>query len=228
MQYCPNCRVRIRGRKARCPLCQRELTELERNGPEMPAEEEFDPFVRLPGRRVSFLMLVRIVTFVCVSLEILLGAAEILSGGNRGWIIAVMLGVLLGWIDFRIAVYYHSNLLRMLTTQGYLIMALCLAIAHWTGGSWAISWVVPGMFLLLIAVTFTAAAAQRMELHEFILYPAFDVLMSLLQIVPIVLGKNPLIGPAVLCIAGMLILVSSLIIFRGRMLQEAALKYLHL
>ena len=27
MQYCPNCMIQIRGRKARCPLCQRELMD---------------------------------------------------------------------------------------------------------------------------------------------------------------------------------------------------------
>ena len=73
-----------------------------------------------------------------------------------------------------------------------------------------------------------AAKAQGMELHEYILYPAFDVLMSLLQIIPITLGTNPIVAPAVICIAFMLILVNSLIIFRGRMLREAAEKYLHL
>ena len=273
MQYCPNCMIQIRGRKARCPLCQRELmdpdswTEPEsqrhpiEKTPEAvsaPADSEGknpeavfiaagddeknpdpnltlqeppyddDPFVRLPSPKVSFMLKVRAVTFICISLEILLGAAQIISGGS-GWFLAAMLFVLLGWVDFRIAVYYRSNPIRMLTTQGYIIMAACLILAHISKtGSWAVTWVVPFMFCLLIAVTFIAARAQKMELHEYILYPAFDVLMSLLQIIPIVLGINPIVAPAVICIAIMLILVSGLIIFRGRMLREAAEKYLHI
>ena len=108
-------------------------------------------------------------------------------------------------------------------------MAACLIIANISKtGSWAVTWVVPLMFCLLIAVTFAAAKAQEMDLHEYILYPAFDVLMSLLQIIPIAHGTNPMSAPAVLCIALMLILVSGLIIFRGRMLREAAEKYLHI
>ena len=67
-----------------------------------------------------------------------------------------------------------------------------------------------------------------MELHEFILYPVFNVLMSLLQIIPIALGTNPIIAPAVICMAIMLILGSSLVVFRGRVLREAVEKYLHL
>ena len=273
MQYCPNCMIQIRGRKARCPLCQRELMdpdswtepELQRHPIEKTPEAVFaaagsegknpeavfieagvnekkpdsnltlqelpyddDPFVRLPSPKVSFMLKVRAVTFICISLEILLGAAQIISGGS-GWFLAAMLFVLLGWVDFRIAVYYRSNPIRMLTTQGYIIMAACLILAHISKtGSWAVTWVVPFMFCLLIAVTFIAARAQKMELHEYILYPAFDVLMSLLQIIPIVLGINPIVAPAVICIAIMLILVSGLIIFRGRMLREAAEKYLHI
>ena len=221
MQYCPNCRVKIRGRKARCPLCQRELTDL---GGEMD-----DPFVKLPSPRVSFRRMIQVVTFVCISLEILLGAFEIIKGFTAGWIYVFMLVILLAGVDFQIAVYYRNNLIRMLTTQGYIIMALLLIIAHLTrSGSWAVTWVVPSMFLMLIAVTFAAAKFQQMELQEFILYPAFDVLMSLLQIIPIALGLNKNIAPAVLCIALMLILVSSLVIFRGDMLRDAAAKYLHM
>lgn len=273
MQYCPNCMIQIRGRKARCPLCQRELMDpdswtepepqrhpIEKNpeavsaaagsegknpgavfiaagddeknpDPNLTLQEppyDDDPFVRLPSPKVSFMLKVRAVTFICISLEILLGAAQIISGGS-GWFLAAMLFVLLGWVDFRIAVYYRSNPIRMLTTQGYIIMAACLILAHISKtGSWAVTWVVPSMFCLLIAVTFIAARAQKMELHEYILYPAFDVLMSLLQIIPIVLGINPIVAPAVICIAIMLILVSGLIIFRGRMLREAAEKYLHI
>ncbi len=217
--------IQIRGKKARCPLCQRELIDPELQG--MPMEDD-DPFVRLPSPKVSFMRMVRTVTFICICLEILLGAVQIISGGN-GWLMAVMLFILLGWADFQVVVYYRTNLIRMLTIQGYIIMAACLIIAHITNsGSWAVTWVVPSLFCLLIVVTFAAAKAQQMELHEYILYPAFDVLMSLLQIIPIALGTNPLIAPAVICMAIMLVLGSSLVVFRGRVLREAAEKYLHL
>ena len=153
---------------------------------------------------------------------------QIITGGS-GWILAAMLIVLLGWADFQVVIYYRTNLIRMLTTQGYIIMAACLIIAHVTNtGSWAITWAVPSLFCLLIIVTFAAAKIQKMELHEFILYPVFNVLMSLLQIIPIALGTNPIIAPAVICMAIMLILGSSLVVFRGRVLREAVEKYLHL
>ena len=226
MQYCPNCKVRIRGNKAHCPLCEREVVNIDVNddvdtgGDRDAADTEMamedDPFVRLPSPRVSFMLMVRTVTFVCVTLEILLGAAQIISGSS-GWLLAIMLFILLGWIDFQAALYYRNNLIRMLTTQAYIIMGICLLIAAYTRtGSWAVSWVVPIMFGILIIVTFGAAKLQGMELHEYILYPVFDVLMSMLQIIPVALGRNPVRAPAVLCISMMLILARSFLIFRNR------------
>ena len=156
--------------------------------------EPDDPFVKLPSPRVSFRRMIQVVTFACVSMEILLGAFEIIKGFTASWIYVFMLVILLAGVDFQIAVYYRNNLIRMLTTQGYIIMALLLIIAHLTrSGSWAVTWVVPSMFLI-----------------------------------PIALGLNKNIAPAVLCIALMLILVSSLVIFRGDMLRDAAAKYLHM
>ena len=58
--------------------------------------------------------------------------------------------------------------------------------------------------------------------------PSREISFLLLQIIPIVTGVNRHIAPAVICIALMLILVSSLVIFRGRMLRTAVTKYLHI
>ena len=159
-----------------------------------------DPFVMLPSPRVSFRRMTQIVNFVCISLEILLGAFEIIKGFTAGWIYVCMLVILLAWVDFQIAVYYRNNLIRMLTVQGFIIMAVLLLIARLTrSGSWAVTWAVPSMFLVLIIVTFAAARLQQMKLQEFILYPAFDVLMSLLQIIPIALGYSEML-PQNICI----------------------------
>ncbi len=197
-------------------------------------EEDFDfasedPFVHLPLPQVSFTLMMRIVAFLCVSSEIILGAFQVITGFSNGWVFAVMGGILIGWADILLAVYYRNNIIRMLNTQAYVIMAACLVIDAFTGArGWAISWVVPSMFLVAVFATSAAGKAQNMELNEYILYPAFNVLMSLLQIIPIALGINRVIAPAVICIAMMLILVSGLIIFRGSMLRDAAAKYLHI
>ena len=239
MQYCPKCQMQIRGPKARCPLCQGELVEpmiIKGTGAdsggmrtaEQSAAAADDPFARIRRAPVSYLLMFQILTFICVSIIILMGAAQVISGFTIGWIYVAVLGILAGWADIVLAVYYRSNILKMLTTQAYMLMAVSILIDYMTTrNGWSVSWFIPIMFILIVVITFAVALGQRMQLNEYILYPAFDVLMSLLQIIPIVTGVNRHIAPAVICIALMLILVSSLVIFRGRMLRTAITKYLH-
>ena len=239
MQYCPKCQMQIRGPKARCPLCQGELVEpmiIKGSGAdsggmrtaEQSAAAADDPFARIRRAPVSYLLMFQILTFICVSIIILMGAAQVISGFTIGWIYVAVLGILAGWADIVLAVYYRSNILKMLTTQAYMLMAVSILIDYMTTrNGWSVSWFIPIMFILIVVITFAVALGQRMQLNEYILYPAFDVLMSLLQIIPIVTGVNRHIAPAVICIALMLILVSSLVIFRGRMLRTAITKYLH-
>lgn len=240
MQYCPKCQMQIRGPKARCPLCQGELANpmiIKGSGAdsgdgrsaEQSAAAADDPFAQISRAPVSYMLMFQILTFICVSIIILMGAAQVISGFTLGWIYVAILGILAGWADIVLAVYYRSNILKMLTTQAYLLMAVSILIDYMTTrNGWSVSWFIPIMFILIVVITFAVALGQRMRLNESILYPAFDVLMSLLQIIPIVTGVNHQIAPAVICIALMLILVSSLVIFRGRMLRTAITKYLHI
>jgi hypothetical protein len=232
--------MQIRGPKARCPLCQGELVEpmiIKGTGAdsggmrtaEQSAAAADDPFARIRRAPVSYLLMFQILTFICVSIIILMGAAQVISGFTIGWIYVAVLGILAGWADIVLDVYYRSNILKMLTTQAYMLMALSILIDYMTTrNGWSVSWFIPIMFILIVVITFAVALGQRMQLNEYILYPAFDVLMSLLQIIPIVTGVNRHIAAAVICIALMLILVSSLVIFRGRMLRTAVTKYLHI
>lgn len=239
MQYCPSCKVQIRGKKACCPLCQREVItfEPEEKSSEAgtrakSAEIDFafeDPFAEIPRPPVSFMLMVRCVTFACVSFEIILGAIQIITGFRHGWIVGLMVCVLIGWVDFQMAIYYRNNLIRMLNVECYVIMLVCLAVDVLTGVyGWSVAWVAPFLFVLNVIVTFAAAKLQEMELGEYVLYPAFNVLVSLLQIIPIAVGINRRPAAAVISIAIMLILVSGLIIFKGKLLREAAAKYLHI
>ena len=84
------------------------------------------------------------------------------------------------------------------------------------------------MFPAVVFFTFIAGYAMDMALEEFILSPLFEILLGMFQIVPILRGTNRFIAPAVISMAVLLILVSAIAIFRGRMLWNAAMKYLHM
>ena len=221
MQYCPKCRIRIRGSKARCPLCQGQL-----RGTGAPQE---DPFKNIPRPRVSYALMTRIVTFLCVSAVICFGAAQIISGFRLGWTLIVIAGIVLGWADYMVAVYYRSNVLMLMAVQAVAAMGVVLLIDRLlVHNGFSVIWVLPMMFPAVVIFTFIAGYAMDMALEEFILYPLFEILLGMFQIVPILRGTNRFIAPAVISMAVLLILVSAIAIFRGRMLWNAAMKYLHM
>ena len=63
MQYCPKCRINIRGNKSCCPLCQGELAG-------EPAEDVFPVLV---PRKISQASLLKIATFCFAAVEIAFG-----------------------------------------------------------------------------------------------------------------------------------------------------------
>ena len=60
MQYCPKCKIQIRGNKACCPLCQGKLTK----DPQDPA------FPALKHRIVTSFSIIKVSTFLFLVLEL--------------------------------------------------------------------------------------------------------------------------------------------------------------
>lgn len=171
----------------------------------------------------------RIVTFLCVSAVICFSAAQIISGFRLGWTLIVIAGIVLGWADYMVAVYYRSNVLMLMAVQAVAAMGVVLLIDRLlVHNGFSVIWVLPMMFPAVVIFTFIAGYAMDMALEEFILYPLFEILLGMFQIVPILRGTNRFIAPAVISMAVLLILVSAIAIFRGRMLWNAAMKYLHM
>ena len=85
MQYCPKCRLNIRGEKAGCPLC----------GGRLAGDPEPGGFPVLEKRRFSHMSVVKVATFCCLSMFIILMAAEILCDFKLAWVPFVVLVLLI-------------------------------------------------------------------------------------------------------------------------------------
>ena len=72
------------------------------------------------------------------------------------------------------------------------------------------------------------ASGAKLRLEEYIIYLGVAMVLSMLQIIPVLSGVNPMILPAVLCMAIMLILGCGAVIFRFRDLRSAAEKLFNL
>lgn len=219
MQYCPKCRLNIRGEKTGCPLCGGRLT----------GDPDPGGFPVLERRRFSHMSVVKVATFCYLSLFIILMALEILSDFRLAWVPFVILVMTIVWGDIMVGVYFRNNLVKTFAIETYLVMAGCLLIDFLTGWrGWSLSYVLPSGFLLLVVATVCVGKMADLRLEEYIMYLVTTMLLSLLQIIPVLTHANPAPVPAVASVTILLIMGCAAVIFRFQDLRSAAEKLFNL
>jgi hypothetical protein len=217
MQYCPKCKVNIRGKKSCCPLCQGQLREVEGTSDA--------PFPTLKKKKISNITLFKMVTFIFIAAEIIFGTVNIQTGGEYSFIGVTMLGIFAGWLTIITTLYLRNNLIKVITFEVVAAIIIDIYIDIKTGfHGWSLQWMVPGTLISLALVTIIIARVVRLRLDEYILYLIFDLIMALTQIIFIRNGMNNYTWPAVISIMVYLILLSGLIIFRFKDLKNASEK----
>ena len=216
MQVCNRCGIMIRGSKRCCPLCEGALT----------GEPEDAPFPAIPVKKVTRLSIMRVALFLCVIYEVLLLAAIAVTEGQAGWIPTAMILGLIGLADVFLVVYFRNSLLKLITYQTYVGMAVSFYVDRRTRfHGWSVSWVFPCAFLALAAATVICALCLHMKMAEFSMYLVFDILLALTQVIFILLGMNRFIWPAVISMALLVILGAGGLIFRTREVKDSAARY---
>lgn len=219
MQYCPKCRIKMRGDKAECPLCGGRVT----------GDPEPGGFPAQAQRRFSHMSLVKLATFFLLSFFIVLLALEILYDFKLPWVPFAVMGALIAWGDLMVGVYFRNNLIKTLAIETYLAMAVCLLIDTLTGWhGWSLAYVFPIGFVTLVFVTIGVGRAARLRLEEYIIYIFVTMGLSMLQIIPVMTHTNPFILPAVVSMALLLIAACAAVIFRFSDLLSAIEKLFNL
>lgn len=217
MQYCPKCKVNIRGSKKCCPLCQGQLKD---------SELQMEPsFPRIKKHKVSNITFMKMCTFLFVALEIIFGTINIMTHSGYSFIGVVMLGLLAVWVTIITTLYLRNNLLKVITWEVFMAIVIDIYIDMHTGFyGWSLIWMVPSTLIGLAIATIIIAKVLKLRLDEYALYIVFDILMSLVQIIFIRNGMNKFPWPAVISIMIYLILGVAMVIFRFRDLKNASQK----
>lgn len=220
MQYCPKCRINIRGKKTRCPLCQGQLIR----EPEDPA------FPAMKKNPVTSFSIIRITTFAFLCLEIVMATTALLAfrelGHTLSWVPLVMIGGVIAWVDMLLAIYLRNNVMKIITVEAYIAMVIDYIIDRMTGFfGWSVIWMIPVTFLGLAAATLSIGKGAHLRLEDYIIYLAADMFFCMFQIIPLALGQNHFEWPAVICMALYLILAVGAVVFRFRDLKNASAKY---
>jgi len=219
MQYCPKCRISIRGNKTECPLCGGRVT----------GEPETGGFPILERNRFSHMSVVKVGTFCLLTFFIIMMSLEILYDFKLAWVPFAVMGALIAWGDLMVGIYYRNNLIKTLFIETYLAMAVCILIDSLTGWhGWSLAYVLPIGFVLLVFVTIGVGRAASLRLEEYIIYIFVTILLSMLQIFPVLAHVNPVAFPAVACMALLLIEACAAVIFRFRDLRSAVEKMFNL
>ena len=217
MQYCPKCKVNIRGRKACCPLCQGQLKQID--------GEPEAPFPTLRKKKVSSITLFKMATFLFIASEIVFGTINYQTENRYPFIGVTMLGILAAWVTIVATLYLRNNLIKVITFEVVVAIVVDIYVDYRTGyHGWSVMWMVPSTLLALAIATVITAKVLKLRLDEYILYLVLDLLMALSQIIFIRMGRNFFTWPAVIVIMIYLILIVGLVIFRFRDLKRASEK----
>ena len=100
------------------------------------------------------------------------------------------------------------------------------SLTGWHG--WSVAFVLPIGFVLLVFVTIAVGRGARLRLEEYIIYIFVTMMLSMLQIIPVLTNTNPVKLPAVASMAILLIEACAAVIFRFRYLRSAVQKLFNL
>ncbi len=218
MQYCPKCRIYIRGRKKCCPLCQGRLEDDNK--------AEDSPFPVLPVPHVSGYSFLKIATFAAVVLIVLMGFIDYVLHGRSAVPKLVSLCAVLAVGDLHVGAYFRNNIMKMVVVQEYIVALITIAADRLTGGfGWSFAWTVPCLLTASAATIVIIGKAMHRTFETYAIYILWAVIFSLLQIIPIKKGWNPMPLPAVINMCLMFVFAAGIVIFKGREMRNAGKKW---
>lgn len=223
MQYCPKCKVKVRGYKTECPLCQGRLT----GTPD-------DPVYPVLKKRVSRVSLLKILTFILAVIVILMLSARFIlvhqiGNTDAAWPGIIITGSIVVWIDLVVAIMLRGNILKLVTFEGYAVILISYLTDRAFGNrGWDIAWTIPITLMALLIFTIVIGLVTKAHLEDYVYYLIADFIVAMLQIIPVIKETNVFMWPAVICIAVYLILAAAVVLFRFRDLKNASAKFLNI
>lgn len=208
MKHCKHCDVDIVGDRKKCPLCHTALPDNE------PMSEEVYPMI--PTVYHQFHILFKILLFVSVLIAIAVITINLIFEKSGLWSIFVVGGVLCVWLSLGLAIRKRRNIPKSILYQVFLISVICVLWDFFTGWNrWSIDYVVPilcasGMISLLLL-----SWILKWGIENIIVYFCIDIFFGIVPIVFYLTGQLRVVVPSILCVAGSLVSIAALIIFKG-------------
>lgn len=206
MLHCDKCSVDVGGKRDICPLCQGRLS----------GEASRESFPLVPTIYRQFHLLFKILLFVSVTFGIIAIAINLILEDTGWWSLIVVGGTLSMWLSLSLAIRKRKNIPKTIVYQVVLLSLICIVwdfLTVWNG--WSIDYVIPILFLSGIAAMAVLTKVLSWEIENIIIYLCIDALFG---IVPIIFYFTHILGvviPSVICVAGCVLSLAFLCIFKG-------------
>ncbi len=175
MKYCNVCQVKVENNIRRCPLCEKELQELDG------VYKQDYPNIRSSKLFRTIVKLVFLVSLVAVGASFVL---DYLNPTQVLWSVIVLAGIIYLWINFWIALKLKKNWGLTVLIQIISISLFCMVI-DWTVNDWArwsINYVVPGLIIAGSVFITVITIVKPMNFRDYIIYLLEIAILGLLSL----------------------------------------------
>lgn len=221
MQYCNQCRVRIRGRNERCVLCGNTLSD---SGAE--ASERIFP--EIPPAFESHMAL-RIMIFISFAVAIASFAIRILFPTNVNWPIYVVFGLGSMWLGLIVVLSKRHNIPKTIMWQVTVVTFLSILwdwLTGWRG--WSVDYLIPIVYVAAIIVMYITAKIMKLSIRNYVTYAFIACLFGIIPVLFIVFHWVQTLYPSILCVTISVIFLAAIIIFQGDNIKKELGKGLHI
>ncbi len=219
MQYCEHCRVNIRDKKQKCPLCQNPLPS--------PSEDIRPIFPDVPIKYDSH-MAFKILIFLSITIMVSSFAIYMLFPVSVNWPKYVILTVMCIWLILYVAIKKRKNIAKsMIWLVG--VISLIAVFWDWLTGwrAWSINYGIPLICVAAMAVLFITAKVMNLKAKDYLFYLLLDILYGFVPIIFILFGWVNVLYPSIICIAFSIISFAALLLFQGDNIKYELDKRMH-
>ena len=206
MKHCDHCRIDVTGDRERCPLCDSSLK----------GEATPEVFPVIPTIYRQFHFLFKVMIFISVAVSVIAVAVNLILEETGLWSHFVVLGILCVWISMALAIRKRKNIPKNMLYQVMLLSIICVLwdlLIGWRG--WSINYVVPILYSSAMIALAILSKIFNWAIENIIVYFCIDALFGITPLILVLTGLATIRIPSVICVAGSLISVAAIIVFKG-------------
>lgn len=206
MEHCKNCKIDVAGKRRRCPLCQGNLSGT-------PTEESF-PVIPTIYHQFNFLF--KILLFITIAGAVIAVAINLIFEETGLWSHFVVFGVICLWLSLSFAIRKRKNIPKGLLYQVILLSLLCIFwdfLTGWRG--WSIDYAIPILCLSVMAAMAVLSKVLEWQIENIIIYFCIDALFGIIPLIFVLTRIVNVRIPSIICVAGSILSVAAIAVFKG-------------